>query len=52
MAKKELTTDEARIIDNLRRMAAEMKYGEIECFFHIHNGDIQHGVANKRNVRL
>jgi len=52
MAKKDLTTDEARIIDNLRRMAEKMKYGSIKCTLSVHDGKVQYGFANIQDVRL
>ena len=49
---KDLTTDEERIITNLRKLATEIQYGTIEVEFGIHDGQLKSGEATTRAVRI
>lgn len=52
MPKKDLTKEEERIIDGLRRMAVEVRYGSFEAKFIVHDRQLQSGEASERKVRL
>ena len=52
---KDLTTDEERIITNLRKMAAmaaEIQYGTIEVKFGIHDGQLKSGMVSVTEKRI
>lgn len=49
---KDLTTDEERIITNLRKLAAEVQYGTIEVKFGIHDSQLKSGMVSVTEKRI
>lgn len=49
---KDLTTDEERIITNLRKLAVEVQYGTIEVEFGIHDSQLKSGVVSIKKERI
>lgn len=49
---KDLTTDEERIILNLRRLATDIQYGTIEVKFGIHDGQLKSGMVSVTEKRI
>ncbi len=49
---KDLTTDEERIITNLRKLAIEVQYGTIEVKFGIHDSQLKSGVVSVTEKRI